>query len=179
MRNAAMCRLVIVTLILSLGACGSTSRTQTGSSSSPQPDAPAGEPTTGSKQVDACSIVTQQDATALFGQPASPQQGAATLDPNMIGECLWTWDTEGANQLLQFRIWNGARYYGASPGTEPFEIGEKGYIRAHPMAGVDIEWVQKDKTISLSYSTIGKGVPKATSKIEELKTLARRISSQL
>lgn len=174
-------RLVFSTLplVLLLGSCGSTQQAQTESASSAQPAAPAGGGTSGTSKVDACSLMTLQDATALFGQPASPQQGEVTVDPNMVGECLWTWDTEAGNQLLQLRIWNGAASYGELPDSQPFEIGEKGYIRAHPAAGVDVEWVQHDRTISLSYSTVGQGVPKAVTKVEEIKTLARRIASKL
>jgi len=163
-------------LVMMATACPGPSPSPTGGGqASPAQSAPAESPAAQK----ACDIVTQQDATALFGQTASPQEGQLVVDPNLIGECLWTWDTATSNQLLQFRIWNGPQYYGAPSDSQPLDIGEKGYIRVHPLAGVDIEWVQNGKTISLSYSTIGSDIPNATTKVEELKTLARKVEKQL
>lgn len=129
--------------------------------------------------IDACKVVTQEDATKLFGKPASPQEGTPVLDPSLMSECLWTWDTEMSNQLLQFYIWNGEQYYGETPGAQSINLGDKGFIRVNEFAGVDIEWIQDGKTISLSYSTIGTEVPDATTKAEEVKSLARKIEGQL
>lgn len=134
-----------------------------------------------STSVDACAIVTQADATALFGQPAVRQDGPKITVPIMSGECIWTWDAEAANQLLQFRIWNTERAYGGSEGElkQPLGLGDRGFVRAHPQGGVDIEWVQGGRMIGLSYSKVGSAVPNPSTKVEAMKELARRIAGQL
>jgi len=128
---------------------------------------------------DACAIVTQADATRLFGMPASPEQGTPVTDPAMLGECLWTWDTDMDNQLLQFRIWNGAQYYSDSPGSQPVDVGEKGNIVMSDVLGVDVTWLQDGKTYQLSYSTAGSTVPDPTVKAEEVKNLAKKVEGQI
>ncbi len=124
----------------------------------------------------ACELVTREDATALFGQPASPDSGTPAY--GMIGRCLWTWDSETSNQLLQFHMWDQVAY-DRPDDSETLDLGEKGYVRAHPVAGVDISWIQEGRTISLSYSTIGPEAPEAVSKVEEMKALARRVARRL
>ncbi|MBE0429788.1 MAG: hypothetical protein IBX61_07945 [Thermoleophilia bacterium] len=137
-------------------------------------------PVAGADSVDACSIVTQQDASDLFGDTASSEASASLIaDPNMIGECLWSADTETSSQLLQFRVWDGEMYYAPTEDSQPFELGEKGAIRVHSIAGVDIEWVQDGKTVNLSYFTTGEDVPDAVSKEEEVKDLARKAAEKL
>ena len=130
-------------------------------------------------EIDACGIVTQSDASALFGRAAVKDEGSAVLDPGMIGECLWGWDTETSAGLLQFRVWNSPQYYSAPADSQPFDIGEQAYIRVHEIAGVDIEWVQDGKTIDLSYFTTGPDAPPADAKTEEVKNLARKVAAEL
>jgi hypothetical protein len=130
--------------------------------------------------VDACQIVTQADASTIFGEQATEDQGTPIADPNLLGDCLWTWDTETENQLIQFRIWNGEQYYGEpAPDSQPLDIGDKANIRVNEIAGVDIEWVQDGKTVSLSYSNIGQGLPDPASKVNDITTLAKKASAEL
>lgn len=133
----------------------------------------------GEGKIDACDIVTEETATELFGQPASPEEGTPVIDPNMLGECLWTWDTEMSNQLLQFRVWNGDVYYGMPGDAEPYDIGEQGYIRVNELAGIDISWVQDGKTVEVSYFNIGPDAPPLESKVEEMKDLAKQVEGEL
>lgn len=139
--------------------------------------APAASGDSGAK-IDACALVTQADATALFGKPAVPEEGTPVFDPNMMGECLWTWDTETGGQLLQFRVFNGPQYYSELPDAQPFDIGEQGNVRTNTFTGVDVEWIQDAKTYTLSYSTVGTDVPDATTKAEEVKQLAKKVASE-
>ncbi len=165
--------LAALLLVLAVSACGSSTGGNAG-------DTQAAGQNGGPDQIDACSIVTQQDATQLFGKPASPQQAQLNVDPNMLGECLWTWDTQTSNQLLQFRIWNGPQYYGNPPAdSQPLDIGDKGYTRKNEFSGVTIEWVQNGKTITLDYSTIGSDVPNAATKSDAVKNLAQKASQQM
>ncbi len=133
----------------------------------------------GNGSIDACSIVTQQDATTLFGVEATlstepvPQQG-------LLGHCLWEWENADADShLLQFYIWDGEGYYSEPADSQPFAIGEKGYVRVHDVAGVDIQWLQNGLAPMLSYFTYGSSVPKASSKAEEVKALAKKASAAL
>lgn len=130
--------------------------------------------------LDACQVVTQADASSIFGETATEDQGTPISDPNLLGECLWTWDTETANQLIQFRIWNGEQYFGEMEAdSQPLDIGDKGKIRVNEIAGIDIEWVQDGKTVSLSYSNIGPGLPDASTKVNDITTLAKKASAEL
>jgi hypothetical protein len=174
--------LLIVLMLLiatAMTACGEETKTE----SSPSADKPASSEGSGgsgsSAEADACKIVTQEDATKLFGKPAVAEEGSPVFDTKMVGECLWTWDTETGNQLLQFRIWDGEMYYSDSPNSQPIDIGEKGNIVMNEFLGVDITWLQDGKTYTLSYSTTGSGVPEATDNAEEVKILAKKVEGQV
>lgn len=162
--------------LLAVSACGGDSTTTSAAGGS---DAASRSSNDDAAKQDACKLVTQQDASALFGQPASAEEGDLALDANMTGECLWTYDTDTGNQLIQFRIWNGPQYYGELPDSQPFDIGEKGFVRTNEFTGVDIEWIQDGMTYTLSYSTTGTGVPKAPTKVEQVKSLAKKVEDQV
>lgn len=135
-----------------------------------------------SKAIDACQLVTQADATALFGQPAVQDTGAVVVDPALLGECLWTWEAaDYSNHLLAIYVWNNENgyYYSAVEGAEPLEIGEEGYITVDDFTGVDIGWAQEEKAIYLDYFTIGPSVPVAATKVEEVKAIAWDVEAAL
>jgi hypothetical protein len=131
----------------------------------------------GGSQVDACTIVTQNDATTLFGQDATKDDPAPTGDPNLISQCQWSWDATTDNQLLQLLIWDGEASYSAPSDSEPYDIGDKGYVRL--VGGVEVGWYQAPHTAVITYSTVGSGVPEAETKAEEVKTLAQAASAKL
>lgn len=81
--------------------------------------------------------------------------------------------------MLQVRIWNGAQSYAAPEDSRPLGLGDQGYLRSHPLGGVDIEWVQGGRTVSLSYSSIGPDVPKAIGKVGEVEQLAQVVAGRL
>lgn len=125
-----------------------------------------------------------EDATKLFGKPASPEEGTPVYDTKMVGECLWTWDADTDNQLLQFRVWDGAQYYSDgpnydAPNSQPIDLGEKGNIDMSDVRGVDITWLQDGKTYEISYSTVGSAVPDPTVKAEQVKNIARKVEGQV
>jgi len=126
--------------------------------------------------VSACELVSQQDATALFRQPAVAQTGPS--GPGMIDQCLWAWDTETAGQLLQFQIWEEIAYQ-APDGSESLDLGERGYIDRNAYMGVDLAWVQGGRMISFAYSTVGPEAPSAKDKADQLLALARRVAERL
>lgn len=160
-------------LCLATAGCGGSGNAPAPATSTPAATSDAG--------TDACAVVTQEDATALFGQPAKRQDGTGLKVPIMVGECLWTWDGETANQLLQFRIWSTEKAYSdpTDGGAERLTLGDKGYMRAHPLAGVDIQWVQGGRTVSLAYSTVGSAIPSPLTKVDAMKALAKKASGKL
>jgi hypothetical protein len=127
--------------------------------------------------IDGCTLVTQAEASELFGQTAERQEGTA-FGGTVIAECLWTWDTESSNQLLQVYVWPEAAY-GPTQGSEPFDLGERGHIRKHEVAGVDIAWVQDGMMVSLAYSTIGPDAPEAIDRAAAVEALARQAAERL
>ena len=139
------------------------------------PEAASG-PADESAAIDACAIVTAEDAAAVFGQPASPDTGHSGV--TMIAQCLWTWDTDTSNQLLQFHIWD-PRGYDVPEGAEPLDLGEGGYVLNHPLLGVDIAWLQGGRHISLSYSTVGPDAPESGERVEQMVALARQVADRL
>lgn len=169
--------LLVVILVLGVAAgCGSSNEP----TSNLGQVAAEGDTNIRNVTLDACQVVTQADASAIFGETAIEDQGTPITDPNLLGECLWTWDTETANQLIQFRIWNGEQYYSEPEAdSQPLDIGDKGKIRVNEVAGIGIEWVQDGKTVSLSYSNIGPGLPDASTKVNDITTLARKASAEL
>ena len=130
----------------------------------------------------ACTFITVKDAEALFGHPATQKQGPTTP---LHGECHWGYDApDNSSHLLQLHIWTeefykqGGEFVDAD--AQPFAIGErKGNIKVSDLTGIDISWVEKGRFIQVSYSTVGPSVPKATTKVEEVKALARKVSAAL
>lgn len=130
----------------------------------------------------ACTFITLKDAEALFGHPATQKQGPTTP---LHGECDWDYDApDNSSHLLQLNIWTENFYKQGGElvdaDAQPFAIGErKGNIKVGDLTGIDISWVEKGRFIQLSYSTVGPSVPKATTKVEEVKALARKVSAAL
>jgi hypothetical protein len=178
MRSGVGRALFLMALTGAAIACGGSPR---GSMEGSAPEATPASAARTSSGADPCTLVTAEDATALFGQPAVRQAGSGIPVPFMAGECLWTWDTETANQLLQFRIWSTVQGYARPQDqfTEDMDIGDRGYIRAHPQGGVDVEWVQGERMVGLSYSKVGSAVPSPTTKVDAMKDLARKVSGRL
>jgi hypothetical protein len=130
----------------------------------------------GGSSFDACSIVTEADATAMFGNPAAKETGTTVADPHMLGECLWGFDDGSVSHLMEFRAWDSDAYYDAPADSQAFAIGDGGYTRTNPIAGVDIGWLQGGWTVSLSYGTAGATAPDPTAKLDDMKALAQKTS---
>lgn len=162
-------------LALSLAACGDdgTSADKAVEQAVEQAKSNSGD------KIDACTIVTQDEAAKLFGHEAVRDDSGPVLDANLLGECLWGYDTETAGELLQFYIWNGEVYYSKPADAEDFDLGDKGHILINQYTGIDISWVQDGRTIDLAYSGIGPDAPDQQTKVDELKALARKVSDEL
>jgi hypothetical protein len=170
----------ILPAALLLWACGSSAG-DAGSAESATPGA-AGAPPAAAAKVDACALVTAAEAGALFGEPATRDEGVTVTDPNMIGECIWEHETSAGSHQLQVRVWGSPQYYTPLDDefTEPLDVGERGYVRTHSASGVDIAWVQGGRVYELSYFTVGgPGFPQATSREAAVKELARQTAKEI
>lgn len=137
-----------------------------------------------STDVDACKLVTQADATALFGVPAEPYEANVGPTPTSTSKCDWQHDfPDNSSWLLQFSIYDSTSVFGAyspEPFQEAFAIGEKGVAGAQRDHRVAVMWVQKGKTVTIDLSSTGpKGEPKAAPKLEQVKQLAKKVEAAL
>jgi hypothetical protein len=130
---------------------------------------------------DPCALLTQTDATALFGKPAATYKDGATTPDSRLNACGWDYAyPDNSSHLLQLVVYDSDIAYSQVPDSKPFAIGDKGNVVASALSGVEVMWVQKGKTLSLSYFTVGPlAVPNHTTKAEEVKALAKTIAARL
>ena len=97
-----------------------------------------------------------------------------------LNACGWDYDyPDNSSHLLQLVVYDSDIAYSQDPASTPFAIGDKGNVTVSNLSGVDVMWVQKGKTYSLSYFTTGpSAVPDDTTKAEQVKALAKTIASQ-
>jgi hypothetical protein len=114
-----------------------------------------------------CALVTVDDATRLFGEPA---RKAKDSSPVPLGvSCLYEAADADANDqvghLLQVHAYDGEQFYGADTFDDEQSIddlGDKAFVRTGTGAqGVDVQFVQAGKTVTISYSTVNIGVAEA------------------
>jgi hypothetical protein len=169
-----------VAALMMVTSCGGTSGDAEGVAKPADTLAATAEPD--AAKFEACRFISVKDAEALFGNPATQNQGPTTT---RHGECDWGYEApDHSSHLLQLNIWTehfykeGGEFVDAD--AQPFAIGErKGNIKVGDLTGIDITWVEKGRFIQLSYSTAGPSVPKATTKVEEVKALAKKVSLAL
>ena len=173
--------LIMAAVLVMVVACKGKSSDNTGVGSR-SAAAPAASAEPDPAKFAACTFVTVKEAEALFGHPATQKQGPTTP---LHGECDWDYDApDNSSHLLQLDIWTEDFYKQGGElvdaDAQPFAIGErKGNIKASDLTGIDISWVEKGRFIQLSYSTVGPSVPKATTKVEDVKALAKKVSAAL
>jgi len=172
-------QVIVLSMSLSMwAACGKGETGDKAGAGAATGAAPTLASTTGATQRDACALVTQEDASTIFGMPAKKQTNPGTPDPAYLGGCDWTYQApDNSNQLLQIDVWGKDSYYTEEEGAKPFAIGDKGYIAVSDLRGVDMAWVQKGQVVVLSLFSVGPSVPKATTKVEEMKALAKKVEA--
>jgi hypothetical protein len=162
-------------------AC-SKAGSEAGGDKSSAPDTPnsAAEPAKPGKS-DPCALLTQTDATALIGKPAATYKDGAKTPDSRLNACGWHYVyPDNSSHLLQLVVYDSDIAYSQDPASTPFAIGDKGNVMVSDLSGVDVIWVQKGKTYSLSYSTVGpSAVPDDTTKAEQVKALAKTIAARL
>ena len=171
MKTTSFLSLALVASALCVSGCG-------GSDSSSGSGGSGGGGGAGSS-FDARSIVTADDATAIFGNTAAKETGTANTDPNFLGECLWGFDNGDYSQLMEFRGFDGQSYYSAPTDSDPVSIGDQGYVRVNAIAGVEVAWLQGNWAISLSYGTAGTTAPDPAGKVDEMKALAQKAAQAI
>jgi hypothetical protein len=147
------------------------------------------------KQVapDPCNLVTQSDATALFGGPAVKKQSGHD-------ECLWGYDSPGHSSLsLRVQVRDIASLhepdivvmrthitYSGHPDPDPpitqhVSLGPNGgLIEASNSDGVGVHWQHGDKyIIHLRMMWLGPSAPKPTAEIDPMKQLAQKVEAVL
>jgi hypothetical protein len=86
---------------VTLASCENTSSDNTGVDSR-STAAPAASAEPAPAKFAACTFITMKDAEALFGQPATQQQGPTTP---LHGECDWHYEApDNSSHLLQLII---------------------------------------------------------------------------
>jgi hypothetical protein len=140
---------------------------------------------------DACALVTLEDATTLFATPAEEQEDASPVD--LGSSCIYgtpeTEDLGSVSHLLQVRAFGGEQFYGAEAFEDEEEIedlGDRAFVRTSEggLGGVDVQFVQEGKTVSINYSTINIGVDDANQvdpadREQQVVDLARQASGRL
>lgn len=128
-------------------------------------------------EIDGCELLTQEDATGLFGEEAT-RGDADSL--GVYGECDWIWESGEDLQKVQMTIFEGEEYYNKTPGYEDLDIGDEGYMNVSEGAQViDIGWRQDGKTVVLNYINVGDGMPEVTALADDMEVLAKKISGGL
>jgi hypothetical protein len=135
----------------------------------------------------ACSLLTKADATGLFGEPAVSKPAEEPV-AGQASRCIWHWDNPdpkvAENKSVQLTVWKGPQHYDAPSGSQPFAIGDRGYVQAHgQFKSVNIGWVQNGRTHSLvydhNYIEIASGaVNAAPDSVDRVEQLARTISGR-
>ena len=140
----------------------------------------AGNTTENSGSVDACQLLTKDDATAFFGQPASSQVPEMAPLPDQIGVCQWGWvGAEQAQQVALKVMTSPGNHYFEIDGAQALQLGDKGQLVIDETTlSMDVDWVQNGKFFDLHYfaspfDAFDKG------KAGPLESLAREISGRL
>jgi hypothetical protein len=141
----------------------------------------SGSGSQGEGEIDACAIVTQADASQLFGEEATSE---APFAPGALGACNWVYEVEDeigsvSSQLLQFYIWPTEQYHSVPADSEPLDVGQDGYLEWSETLGVDTGWIQGGRALTLSYFSVGDGMPTHASRVEPMKQLASTVSDRL
>jgi hypothetical protein len=180
-------RVVLVAVFLTAAACGGGSSSKRTTSTLGSQGANAGP---GSKATTAaCALITQADATKLFGHAAQSKKADNPSGAESV--CVWAADTnpdpnsiDDISYLLQVRVYDGAQYYGEKYMKAPKSIsglGDKAFTNVQgPL--VQAQFVKDGKTVTMAYSINAIAAdpkPKASDQQDEIVALARTAASRL
>ncbi len=192
---------VVMVAVLALAACGGSS-SKTSASGSTKTTVGSGTTASGSgttagssgnssssssANTQACSLVTQDQATTLFGHPAQTKAPAGA--GISASQCLWGADTNPGTMgdtiyLLQVHVYDGEQFYGEKvySGAEHLDgIGDKAFVGKLGNM-VTVQFVKNGKTVSIAYSanSIGDGAKvDPTSQKAEVIALAKTAAGRM
>lgn len=139
MRRFSWVAAAVAVLLVAVG-CSDDNRDHTSTSRSTPTSTTKTTPPSGPTSNTACALVTQSDATAVFGEPARP---AAPADAGEDSVCAWQAgdDGEGAYQFLELRVHEGSSLESRTTNTGGTAINiqraQGGRVYALRYAGTD------------------------------------------
>lgn len=140
----------------------------------PAPAEPTGAPADELAALDACSLLTVEEVTALFGQPARIDSPSATT---ASADCVWLGDESGLHQL-HLQLYTGASFYGptrwAGTPEEVSGLGDEAFvIRSSPL-GATAGFRAGEQVAFLNYQILlsGDSVGERADQLVELLRLA-------
>jgi len=153
------------------GSGGAASNAAPPSSTSPGTSAPAAT-------VDACKLVTQQEASALFGHPAVPWSTAgATGAP---ATCAWRAVWAGGGGTVEYLLHVYASLKGATQSINVVQNSQNNASGTGTLSVTNdndtVQTAKDGKSVALAYSVSARNVPdppRASSRHAQLNELAR------
>jgi hypothetical protein len=170
-------------VVLVLSGCGGAGDEpeagQAGTDAVDDREAPPG--TDGS--IEACALVTEEDAVRILGEDVTGEESDVTDDPVQAAECVWTNVAEDHGAVLQFRIFKQAalyqeQTYASEAGFEDVTgLGDDAYAVVTD-TGVTLDVLVGDQVLQFDASRGGGGFDPAAA-LDELKILAERVMGEL
>ncbi len=168
---------------LALGACSSSGgggENKAGARIDTKPTLPA--PGNGSQgSAKACSIVTEANATKLFGTKAA-QAPDVTGGTGATSTCVWKAGDANNEHLLQVRVYPNTNYYDGAKalgGSSVKGLGDKAIVRS---AGtlLTLTFVQDGQTVAMSYSITGSDAQKKPeSQTKTVESIGKQAAARL
>lgn len=125
----------------------------------------------------ACALVTREDAEELFGGPAERRR-EPVLTGLLVDRCLWVRDAGPWSRRLELRV-RRIPSLSPPPGAEPLDLGVQGYVRADPVSGVEVAWIQGGLLYALTYAAGGPAGAEVFDSVDLVEALARRASGRI
>jgi hypothetical protein len=147
---------LVVAAVLAIAACGGGSSKDASPNSNSNSNSNAST-NAGGKRTDsttACKVVTQADASKLFGVEAKEGDNASPGNESSV--CVWEADDDADHgYLLQVRVYDDVFHYGEDfmdGAVKVAGLGDKAFVSAKDtIAGTDVQFVKDGKTFAVNY----------------------------
>jgi hypothetical protein len=147
------------------------------------------------RHIDACALVTESDASELFGRPAARK-------PAVPGECVWSHDAaDRSSWSLRITLKDITRSdepvivvakteltINGVPDPDPAVVRDiplglaGGILEASNSQGVGVHWLHGERTnrysVELRFMSRGPSAPLPTTKIDPMEQLAQKVASR-
>jgi len=180
----------LLAILVTAAACGGSSNKASNSASAGGTNRGNSKSTSGSSSasVAACKLVTQSDATALFGHPAAQTTDASAGNGLDQSSCIWKADTapgtaNGQDYLLQIRTYNQSAFFSpnAIPGSQSVSgVGDAAYTYGEGDL-YTIVFKKGGEVVHIAYSIhdFTNGGMNAKSQAAQLKSVAQAAAGRL